>query len=166
MTYTMNDNALRDWLGISARKKPQAVIADLDDTLCRSFDIPITEGVRVLAALSREVAVHYVTARTEVSRAGTEKFLLDLRLPGWNHLHFCPPWQSSRLHKREVIARLAGEYQVLLSIGDSEEEKEASLLAKVPFVEVDREKPELAWQEATRLLQKAGLLLGFGELLG
>src|SRR4051794_35395409 len=96
---------LPDWL--RPRPRPPAIICDIDDTICVGFDQPILAAVRVLAALDRAIEVHYVTARPEVSREGTERFLMEHRLPGWRNLHFCPSWQSSRTHKAEVIARLA-----------------------------------------------------------
>ena len=54
--------------------------------------------------------------------------------------------------KAEVIARLARQYNVLVSIGDHEEEEEASLAAAVPFVRVTCDTIEEAWQEVARTL--------------
>src|SRR5689334_15407159 len=134
----MDEAGVRAWLGADERTRPRAVICDLDETLCTLFDLPITVATELLRRLGRAVEVHYVTARTEQRRAGTEKFLSDHRLPGWKNLHLCPLWQSSYQHKRDVIARLAREYEVLFSIGDSGEEEEASVAAGVPFLRVDR----------------------------
>ena len=67
--------------------------------------------------------VHYVTARTEVSREGTDRFIMDHKLPGWQNLHFCPHWQGSKRHKTEAHARLAREHRVIASIGDTHEEE-------------------------------------------
>ena len=106
-----------DW--VRNRPRTRAIICDIDDTLCTQFDQPILTACRWLAQLDRSVEVHYVTARPEASRKGTEQFLADQRLPGWRNIHFCPDWQSSRTHKTEVIARLARQYAVV-SIGDHE----------------------------------------------
>jgi hypothetical protein len=67
----------------------RALICDIDDTLCVQFDVPIAAACALLAALDRGIEVHYVTARPEASRAGTERFLVEQRLPGWRNLHFC-----------------------------------------------------------------------------
>jgi hypothetical protein len=145
--------ALPDWL--RPRPKPLALICDIDDTLCVQFDRPVLAACSFLAALERAVEVHYVTARPEASRRGTEQFLADHRLPGWRNLHFCPPWQSSRAHKAAVIARLAREYAVVASVGDHEEEEVASRAAGVPFVRVTEERAEQAWAEVARLVEAA-----------
>ncbi len=134
-----------DWL--RPRPKRRAIICDIDDTLCVQFDRPILVAVRLLAGLDRTVEVHYVTARPEASRPGTETFLAEHRLPGWRNLHFCPDWQSSRRHKAEVMARLAKEFDVLVSVGDHDEDEEASRAAGVPFVRVTDTNLEAAWRE-------------------
>jgi phosphoglycolate phosphatase-like HAD superfamily hydrolase len=143
------DEPLPDWL--RARPKTRAIICDIDDTLCTGFDLPILAAVQFLAALDRAIDVHYVTARPEASREGTERFLADHRLPGWRNLYFCPTWQSSRTHKTEVMARLAKQYQVLVSIGDHDEDEAASRAAGVPFVRVTDDNVEEAWGEVARL---------------
>jgi hypothetical protein len=136
---------LPDWL--RPRPRPHAIICDIDDTICVMFDQPILAAIRVLAALDRSIEVHYVTARPEASREGTERFLMDQRLPGWRNLHLCPSWRSSRAHKAEVIARLAREHRVIVSIGDHEEEAEASRAASVAFVQITGDNWEEAWIE-------------------
>jgi predicted secreted acid phosphatase len=146
----MSEAALRAWLG--ARPKERAIICDLDDTLCTMFDCPLAAGVRVLTALDRSIVVHYVTARPEASRDGTERFLAEHRLPGWHNLHFCPSWQSSRQHKTEVMARLAKEYDVVVSIGDHDEDEAASRAAGIPFVRITDATVEQAWSEVAGLL--------------
>jgi phosphoglycolate phosphatase-like HAD superfamily hydrolase len=146
----MNRPHLPDWL--RPRPKARAVICDIDDTLCTQFDRPILAACKLLAALDRSIEVHYVTARPEASRRGTEQFLADQRLPGWRNLHFCPAWKSSRAHKAEVMARLARHYQVIVSIGDHDEDEEASRLAGVPFVRVRCDNVEEAWLEVARLI--------------
>jgi phosphoglycolate phosphatase-like HAD superfamily hydrolase len=151
----VDQNSLAEWLGV--RPRPRAVICDLDDTLCVQFDQPILAGCRLLAQLDRAIEVHYVTARPEASRRGTEEFLARHRLPGWRNLHFCPAWQSSRRHKAEVIARLAREYAVLASVGDHDEDEEASRAAGVPFVRVSDDNAEQAWLDGARLVGAAGL---------
>lgn len=148
----MTEKLLADWL--RERPKTKAIICDIDDTLCVQFDRPILAACRFLAQLDRTIEVHYVTARTEASRRGTEDFLVEHRLPGWRNLHFCPNWQSSRLHKTEVIARLAWQYAVIVSIGDHDEEEQASRAAGVPFVRVTDDNIEEAWTEI------AGLVFG------
>jgi phosphoglycolate phosphatase-like HAD superfamily hydrolase len=144
---------LPDWL--RPRPKRCAIICDLDDTLCVQFDCPLPAGVACLAALDRAVEVHYVTARPEASRAGTEQFLVDHRLPGWRNVHYCPSWQSSRRHKAEVMARLAREYRVIVSVGDHDEEEQASRAAGIPFVRVNGDNDEEAWREVARLIAAA-----------
>jgi phosphoglycolate phosphatase-like HAD superfamily hydrolase len=148
----MSDN-LPEWL--RPRPRTRAIICDVDDTICTAFACPIGAAIAVLAALDRSVEVHYVTARPEASRQGTEQFLADHRLPGWRNLHFCPNWQSSRTHKADVIARLARQYQVIVSVGDHDEEEQASRAASVPFVRVTCENVEEAWGEVARLVGAA-----------
>jgi hypothetical protein len=149
----MDDLPLADWL--RARPRTRALICDIDDTLCVGFDCPLPAAVRALAALDRSIEVHYVTARPEASRAATERFLVEQRLPGWRNLHFCPTWQSSRAHKAEVIARLARQYRVVASIGDHDEEAEASRAAGVPFVRVSGDNDEEAWRQVANLVAAA-----------
>ena len=146
----MSEESLLDWA--RSRPKPRAIVCDIDDTLCTAFDCPILIAVKALAALDRSIAVHYVTARPEGSRPGTEQFLADHRLPGWRNLHFCPSWKSTRQHKTEVMARLAREYHVLVSIGDHDEDEAASLAAGIPFVRVTDDTLEQAWAEVARLI--------------
>jgi hypothetical protein len=141
---------LADWLRDHPRTR--AIICDIDDTICSGFDVPFRIAVEVLCGIDRAIEVHYVTARPEAARAGTERFLQEHRLPGWRNLHFCPSWQSSRLHKSETIARLARLFQVLASIGDHDEEEQASRAAGVSFVRVTDETVEQAWRELARLL--------------
>jgi acid phosphatase class B len=138
--------------GIPRPPRPRAIVCDLDDTLCTEFDRPILVACRLLAAVDRAIEVHYVTARPEQARAGTERFLCDQRLPGWRNLHFCPSWRSTREHKTEVMQRLAREYAVLVSIGDADEDEQASRAAGIRFVRVTDENPEQAWQEVARLI--------------
>ncbi len=146
----MNQESLADWT--ASRPRSPAIICDIDDTICVLFDRPILTACRLLAELNRAIEVHYVTARPEASRRGTEDFLARHRLPGWRNLHFCPQWQSSRQHKTEVIARLARQYAVLVSIGDHDEDEAASLAAGVPFVRVRDDSVEQAWLEVARLI--------------
>ncbi len=49
---------------------------------------------------------------------------------------------------------------MLASIGDADEEAEASAAAGIPFVLVDVNRPEQAWAELEALLEAAGVLLG------
>lgn len=116
--------------------------------------MPAACGARRTRRLCRRtVEVHYVTARTELSRAGTDDFLAEHRLPGYRNVHYCPKWQGSKRHKLEVHARLAHEYQVIASIGDTDaEEGEAARAAGVPFVLVDRDKPGGAWAAVAELI--------------
>ena len=151
----MENESLFDWL--SSRPKSKAIICDIDDTICVQFDQPIAVACRILAALDRAIHVHYVTARPEQSRPGTESFLAEHRLPGWRNLHFCPTWKSTRVHKMEVIARLAKEHAVVLSVGDSEEEEVASLAAAIPLVRIRDGNHEQAWEEVAQLLAAASV---------
>src|SRR3954454_17364168 len=136
----MSDLARR-LFGDDLPAKRLALIVDLDETVCTAFACAIAKAVEVLARLDRQkVEVHYVTARTEVSREGTDRFIMEHKLPGYRNVHYCPKWQGTRRHKAEMHARLAREYQVIASIGDlDEEEGEASRLAGVTFVLVDRD---------------------------
>ena len=149
----MEQDKLPDWL--RSRPKRRAIVCDIDDTICTAFDCPLAAAIKTLAALNRTVEVHYVTARPEASRKGTEQFLADHRLPGWRNLHFCPSWQSSRQHKAEAIARLAREFNVLVSVGDHDEEEAASRAAGVPFVRVTDDNTEEAWAAVARLVAGA-----------
>ncbi len=100
--------------------------------------------------------MHYVTARTELSRKGTDEFIAEYRLPGYRNVHYCPKWQGTKRHKAEVHARLAREYQVIASIGDlDEEEGEAARAAGVAFVLVDRDNPAPAWAAVAALVEVA-----------
>ncbi len=149
----MEQESLPDWL--RQRPKTRAIICDIDDTLCVDFDQPIPTACAFLAQFDRAVEVHYVTARPEAARAGTEEFLMEQRLPGWRNLYFCPNWQSSRLHKAEVMARLAKQYTIIVSIGDHDEDEAASVAAGVAFVRVTDDNVEQAWQEVARLIAAA-----------
>jgi ribonucleotide monophosphatase NagD (HAD superfamily) len=137
--------------------KPLGLIVDLDETVCTAFDVPIRAAVDVLIRLNRQkVKVHYVTARTDVSREGTDRFIMDHKLPGWQNIHFCPNWQGSRRHKTEAHARLAQEHRVIASIGDThEEEGEAARLAGIAFILVERGNPEPAWVALAELIATA-----------
>jgi hypothetical protein len=135
--------------------RPLAIICDIDETLCTEFDRPILAACRALAALHRAIEVHYVTARPGGARKGTEAFLCDQRLPGWKNLHFCPDWQSTREHKAAVMGRVAKEYEVIVSIGDADEDDQASRAAGVPFVRVTDINIEEAWQEIAGLIERA-----------
>jgi hypothetical protein len=150
----MNDLA-RQLFGDDAPAKRLALIVDLDDTVCTSFACPRRPALDVLLRVHRQkVEVHYVTARTEVSREGTDAFIAEYRLPGYRNVHYCPKWQGTRRHKAEMHARLAREYRVIASIGDlDEEEGEASRLAGVTFVLVDRDKPDRAWAAVAALIE-------------
>ena len=157
----MSDLA-RKLFGDDVPPKSLALIVDLDDTICTGFDLPIRAAVEVLVRIDRQkVAVHYVTARGEVSRAGTVRFLEEHRLPGWRNLHFCPNHISTRKHKIDKHALLAREHRVIASIGDTEEEEgEAARLAGVPFVLVDRDHAAQAWTfVAARIEAATGFVL-------
>jgi phosphoglycolate phosphatase-like HAD superfamily hydrolase len=149
----MGTESLVDW--VARRPKPRALICDIDDTLCTGFDVPIAIACRVLTEIDRSIEVHYVTARPEASRAGTERFLEEYRLPGRRNVHCCPEWKPTRIHKTEVMTRLAREYEVLVSIGDHEEDEAASLAAGVRFVRVGQdtmEAVEKVWAEIAALI--------------
>jgi hypothetical protein len=150
----MSDLARRIF-GDDAPAKRLALIVDLDDTVCTAFDCPLRPALEVLVRVHRQtVEVHYVTARTEVSRAGTDAFIAEHKLPGYRNVHYCPKWQGTRRHKAELHAKLAREFQVIASIGDlDEEEGEASRLAGVPFVLVDRDTPGVAWAAVAGLIE-------------
>ena len=148
----MTPDFLKEWLREHPRTR--AIICDIDDTICSAFDVPFGIAVQTLGSIDRSIEVHYVTARPESARAGTERFLQEHRLPSWRSLHFCPSWQSSRLHKSETIARLARHYQVLVGIGDHDEEEQASRAAGIPFVRVTDATIEQAWLELAKMLSQ------------
>jgi|GEM_PF-6501172 len=141
--------------GDDAPAKRLALIVDLDDTVCTSFACPLRAALDVLTRIHRQkVEVHYVTARTEVSREGTDAFIAEYRLPGYRNVHYCPKWQTTKRHKAELHARLAREYQVIASIGDTDDEEgAASRLAGVAFVLVDRDNPVPAWAVVAELIE-------------
>jgi hypothetical protein len=151
-------NLARKLFGEDLPAKRLALLVDLDETVCTSFLCPIAKAVEVLVRLDRQkIEVHYVTARTEVSREGTDRLIADNKLPGWRNVHFCPKWMASRRHKVEVHAKLAKEYQVIASIGDTDEEEGvAARLAGVAFVLVDRDDPIAAWVAVAELIEAAG----------
>ncbi|MBY0458334.1 MAG: hypothetical protein K2V38_13415 [Gemmataceae bacterium] len=153
MRDTVSDLA-RQLFGDDLPAKRLALVVDLDDTVCTGFAVPLRAALDVLTRLHRQkVEVHYVTARTEVSRKGTDDFLAEFRLPGHRNVYYCPGWQTSKRHKAEVHAKLAREYQVIASIGDTDEEEGAAArLAGVPFVLVDRDRPETAWAAVAELV--------------
>lgn len=157
----MSDLA-RHVFGADAPAKRLALIVDLDDTVCTGFACPLRAALNVLVRLNRQkVEVHYVTARTEVSRQGTDDFLAEYRLPGYRNVHYCPNWKGAKRHKAEVHAKLAREYQIIASIGDTDDEEgDASRRAGVPFVLVDRDNPAIAWAAlAERILAAEGFLV-------
>jgi phosphoglycolate phosphatase-like HAD superfamily hydrolase len=125
-----------------------ALIVDLDETLCVSFHHPVVAGVEVLRRIDPgRVAVFYVTARTTASKRGTDVFLLLHDLPHPANVLYAPFHTSTRDHKRACHLDLARRFRVLASIGDADEEAEASAAAGIPFVRVDVNRPELAWAE-------------------
>ncbi len=149
----METESFLEWA--ARRPKRRALICDIDDTLCTGFDVPIVIACKVLAQIDRSIEVHYVTARPESSRAGTEHFLDEHRLPGRRNVHFCPDWKSTHTHKADVMSRLAREYEVLVSIGDHDEDEAASHAAGVRFVRVGQdalEAVEKAWTEIVALV--------------
>lgn len=132
---------------------PFAVVVDLDETLCASFHHPVRAGVEVLRRLDAErVHVFYVTARTTKSQAGTERFMQEHGLPHPANVIYSPVLTSSREHKLKCHLDLASRFRVLASIGDADEEEEASAAAGIPFVRVDVCRPQLAWAELETLL--------------
>ena len=149
----MSDLA-RPLFGDDVPAKRLALIVDLDDTICTSFDCPLRAAIEVLVRINRQkIEVHYVTARTELSRKGTDEFIAEYRLPGYRNVHFCPKWQGTKRHKAEVHAKLAREYHIIASIGDTDDEEgEASRLAGVTFVLVDRDQPTGAWAAVAELI--------------
>ena len=153
----MSDLA-RKLFGADVPVRSLALIVDLDDTICTDFDWPIRAAIDVLVRIDRQkVAVHYVTARTEVSRRLTEKFLEDHRLPGWRNLHFCPHYLDTRKHKTDKHTLLAREHRVIASIGDTDEDEGAAARATgVPFILVDRNDAGPAWVTVAGLIAAEG----------
>lgn len=138
-----------------------ALIVDLDETLCVTFHHPVVKGVEVLRRIDpNRVHVFYVTARTPKSQRGTDVFMLLHALPHPANVLYSPVITSSRDHKLKCHLDLAERFCVLASIGDADEEAEASAAAGIPFVLVDVERPELAWAELEMMLGKVGVLTG------
>lgn len=138
---------------------PLALIVDLDETLCLTFHHPVVKGVEVLRRIDpTRVQVFYVTARTPASKRGTDVFMLLHDLPHPTEVLYAPFYTSSREHKLKCHLELAGRFRVIASIGDAEEEAEASAAAGIPFVLVDVNRPELAWTGLETLLEAAGVL--------
>lgn len=130
----------------SGPKKPLAIIVDLDETLCTQFDVPVEAGVGVLRRIDeRKIQVHYVTARTAVCRDATERFVGVHRLPGSRNVHYCPMAIGSLDHKRRQHESLGREFDVIASIGDSFEEEQAAMAARIPFYRVDPCSPADQW---------------------
>ncbi|MCE9566933.1 MAG: HAD family hydrolase [Planctomycetes bacterium] len=148
----------RQLFGEDLPPKQLALIVDLDDTVCTAFACPISIALDVLRKLDRQrVAVHYVTARPEMSRAGTERFFEEHRLPGFRNLHLCPGYYGSLKHKKDKHVTIAREHRVIASIGDcDEDEGEAARHAGVPFVLVDRDNPVAAWMALRELIEAVG----------
>ena len=130
----------------------KALIVDIDETICTQFDCAIPFACEVLRGL-RGIEVPYVTSRPEASRKETEKFLDRERLPGWENLHFCPEWKSSKQHKLECMRKILRTHDVLASIGDADEDEWASREARIPFVRVKTDDPAGAWRELSFLLR-------------
>jgi phosphoglycolate phosphatase-like HAD superfamily hydrolase len=138
---------------------PLAVIVDLDETLCVTFHHPVVKGVEVLRRIDpSRVYVFYVTARTPASKRGTDVFLLLHDLPHPANVLYTPFHTGTREHKLKCHLELAGRFRVIASIGDAEEEAEASAAAGIPFVRVDVHRPELAWAELEAVLEAAGVM--------
>lgn len=131
------EDIAREWL--TEHPRPRAIICDIDETICTDFDCPIAEAVDCLTKISTDIEVHYVTARPESTREATENFLLEHRLPGWKNVHYCPHWKTTLQHKTEVMQQLAHDFEVIVSIGDYEEDEQASRLAGIHFVKIERD---------------------------
>ena len=141
-----------DW--VSRRERTRAIICDIDNTILTENDKPIVVACQFLARLHPSIEVHYVTGRPDDLREETLKFLTECRLPGRHNLHLCPStlWKTIREHKAKVIQRLAREHKVILSVGDSDEEEEASLAAGVKFLRVTSDNIEVVWTEIAELI--------------
>ena len=135
--------------------KPFAIIVDIDETICTQFDLPIEAAIQLLQRLdTHKLHVHYVTARTAVCQSATETFITTNRLPCAGNVRFCPGFLGSSEHKRRQHSSLQKEYEVIASIGDSAEEEEASIAARIPFIAVDPCNPAVAWSTlAVRIAQ-------------
>jgi len=139
----------------SRRSRQRAIVCDIDDTICTEFDRPITIACEVLRRISHTIQVHYVTSRPEESRAGTESFIDEYRLPGSRNVYFTPDYKSSLQHKTDVIRRIAKEYDLIASIGDADEDANAAKKAGVQFVRVRHEHAEAAWSELEEMVNKS-----------
>lgn len=141
---------LTDWL--ENRKKPLAIVCDIDDTICRAFDQAIESACNVLCKLDSDIEVFYVTSRPDEARSFTEEFLEKHHLPGLKNLRFCPQWKSSRIHKAEITKELAREYDLIFCIGDADEDEQAALEADVSFIRIAKGAEEDAWKQAVALI--------------
>lgn len=144
-------------LGCQAKQLALIVDLDLDETLCTQINIAVEAGVEVLRRIDQlKIQVHYVTARTTISREATLMFLGEHRLPGRENVHYCPDRITSLEHKRRQHRVLSSRFNVIASIGDSCEEEEAARAAEIPFVLVDPWRPASAWAVLADRLAKIG----------
>ncbi len=116
--------------------KSRALVCDLDGTLFTDFSTPIVEGVQALLSVHHSIVVHYVTARLEYGRAATLAALDACQLRYRANLHLCPEHLSSLAHKTRVMMRLARNFEIRVSVGDSAEDEDASRTAGIPFLSV------------------------------
>ena len=146
-------------MSLSSPAKHLALIVDLDETLCAQIDVPVEAGVGVLRRIDElKLEVHYVTARTNICREATERFLREHRLPGSHNVHYCPDRITSLEHKQKQHESLSRRFHVVASIGDSSEEQEAARAAGIPFYLVDPCKPAPGWTAlADRIAEIGGL---------
>ena len=138
--------------------KRLAIVVDIDETICTQFDVPVNVGIELLKQIDDErLTVFYVTARTEICRVGTETFFATYDLPGQSNILFCPDSLDSFEHKRKQHEYLARNFEVVASIGDSQEEEQASAAAGIPFCYVDPCNPAEGWLAlAARIAQVNG----------
>ncbi|HAA54030.1 MAG TPA: hypothetical protein DCE42_04710 [Myxococcales bacterium] len=150
--HMINQQSLQQWL--AQRNKQPAIVCDIDETLCTQFDHPIVPAIRLLRQLAPPIILLYLTARPEGTKDATVSFLEAQHMPFVQHLYLCPHWQSTTQHKCAKMRSFAKEYNVLLSIGDAEEDQLASEAANIPFARISLEDPAGSWHQLTPRLQE------------
>lgn len=148
----IDQHTLAQWL--AERQRTRLLLCDIDETLCTQFDQPIHNACATMRRVPQEIIVYYVTARPLETQALTQRFLREQQLPHWHNLFLCPPHQSTLAHKTTRFQEAAVSYEVLWSIGDSEEDAAASAAADVPFFLISRTTPEESWTQLRLLLEK------------
>ena len=131
--------------------KPLAIICDIDETLCTEFDRPIRTACQVLAGLHQ--AIRCITSRLgRTATEGDRGISLRPALAGLAEPVLLPDLAVDARPQDGRDVPLAKEYVVIVSIGDADEDEQASRTAGVPFVRVRDTNVEAAWKEIAALV--------------